>query len=256
MEETLRVLVALALGLLLVLLRLDAERFGVAEYLGATSGPARSIVGRRFAWYGLGLALVLGIGFVHPDAPGQLSLGLGDAGTALLAGLAIGAVGVSQAVLVGLLRHLDLRPADARAYPREVLDAVATAFVDEFAFRGILLGYMLSAGLDPLVAVLVETLAYGLATRTGAPGRDPYLLGVALGIGLLGGWATVATGAVGAAFLGHAITRFAVYVFVRRGDPDRWVGERVEEGSSVPPADPAPDAWHAASAPEPRVTRR
>ena len=32
-----------------------------------------------------------------------------------------------------------------------------------------------------------------------------------LAIGLVGGWVTIATGGIGAAFLGHALTRFAIF---------------------------------------------
>ena len=38
------------------------------------------------------------------------------------------------------------------------------------------------------------------------------MLLLTLGIGLVGGWLTVATGGIAAAFLGHAITRFAVFL--------------------------------------------
>ena len=69
-----------------------------------------------------------------------------------------------------------------------------------------------SAGVNPTLANLTQAILYALTTRLGAPGRDRYLLVLTLGIGLLGGWLTVATGGIAAAFLGHAITRFAVFL--------------------------------------------
>ena len=54
METTLRVLVALALTGLLVMLRLDAARFGAAEYDEPVAGEGRLRAwGRRVAWYAI-----------------------------------------------------------------------------------------------------------------------------------------------------------------------------------------------------------
>ena len=75
-----------------------------------------------------------------------------------------------------------------------------------------LLGLLLLAGVNPTLANLTQAILYTLTTRLGAPGRDRYLLLLTLGIGLLGGWLTVATGGIAAAFLGHVITRFAFFL--------------------------------------------
>jgi membrane protease YdiL (CAAX protease family) len=222
MEETLRVLVCVGFALLLVMLRLDAPRFGVAEYLDDAVGRPLAVARRRLSWYVLGLAFAGAILFIHPDANGQLGLRAGDAAAALLAGLAAGAVGIVEAAGVALWRYGSLRLPESGAYGWGLLDSVGTALVDEIAFRGVLLGFLLVVGLDPLPAIVVQALVYALATRTGAPGRDPYLLGLALAIGLLGGWLTVATGGIGAAVIGHAITRFAVFAFIGRSEP-AWV---------------------------------
>ena len=96
--------------------------------------------------------------------------------------------------------------------PGALLNSTATAFIDEATFRGALLGLMLVAGVNPTLANFTQAILYTLTTRLGAPGRDRYLLLLTLGIGLLGGWLTVATGGIAAAFLGHAITRFAFFL--------------------------------------------
>ena len=55
--------------------------------------------------------------------------------------------------------------------------------------------------------------------------------------GLVAGWLTVTTGAIGAAFLAHAITRIAVFsVTGHAGQPARR-GEEIEE-TGVPRAPP------------------
>ena len=68
------------------------------------------------------------------------------------------------------------------------------------------------AGLQPNLANLIQALIYALATRLGAPGRPWYMLVTALAIGLAGGWLVGITGGIGAAFLGHAITRVAIFL--------------------------------------------
>ncbi len=219
MEETLRVLVSVGFGFLLILLRLDARRFGVAEYLDAAVGSSLAVTRRRVAWYLLGLAFAAAIVLIHPDANGQLGLRSGDGAAVLLAGLGYGAIGIAQAGGVALWRFGSLELPDARDLPWGVADAVLTAVLDEVAFRGVLLGFLLVAGLDPLPAVLIAALVYALATRTGARGGDPYLVVLALAIGLFGGWLTVATGGIGAALIGHALTRIAVFAFVRHAQP-------------------------------------
>ena len=55
------------------------------------------------------------------------------------------------------------------------------------------------------------------------------LLLMTLGMGLLGGWLTVATGGIAAAFLGHAITRFALFVCTGHTGQTKPRGREVEE---------------------------
>ena len=52
-----RTLIVIGLALLLAMLRLDAERFGTAEYYEASQDGERPRVRRRLAWYGIGVAL-------------------------------------------------------------------------------------------------------------------------------------------------------------------------------------------------------
>lgn len=222
MEETIRVLVATGLGLLLVMLRLDAERFGAAEYLAEAVGDRIAVLGRRLAWYAVGLGLVLAVGVVHPDAAGVLGLSPGRGGGFVLTGLGYAALGVAVAVGAAYARDRRFRPPPVGAYPLGIGNAVATALIDEAAFRGIVLGLLLATGLDAGIAIVIQGLAYALATRTGAPGRGLYGLALSLALGLIGGWLTVETGGIGASFLGHAAARSAD--FVVRGHDDARAG--------------------------------
>ena len=72
------------------MLRLDAERFGTAEYYEATRDGERPRIRRRLAWYGLGAGLALAILYIHPAPQSELFLGSGDRARAVIGGLAYG----------------------------------------------------------------------------------------------------------------------------------------------------------------------
>jgi hypothetical protein len=250
MEESLRVLVGLGLTGLLVMLRLEAEQFGAAEYDEPVRGRRGSIL-RRLAWYVLGVAGVLALLVVHPTAERDLFLQVGDRSGILLA-VIIGGVGVGQAIVLAFIHYRRLRLPAVASYPGGLLNEILTAFVDEAVFRGAVLGYLLWATTDAVavgmisdgqassIAILGSTVVYVLATRLGAPGRDKYMLLVASLIGLIGGWATLLTGGIGAAFLGHAVTRVAVFLTTGHAGQPPARGTEVEE---VEQRRRTPDGW-------------
>jgi membrane protease YdiL (CAAX protease family) len=223
-----RSLITIGLALLLMMLRLDAEKFGTAEYYEATRYGERPRIRRRLAWYGIGFAIAIAMLFIHPAPQRDLYLGSGD-GLGRLGGIAYGLLGILVAVSFATVRYHRIRFPDAWSYPGALLNSVATAFIDEVAFRGALLGLLLVAGVNPTLANLTQALIYVLTTRLGAPGRDRYLLVLTLGMGLIGGWLTVATGGIAAAFLGHAITRFAVFLCTGHTGQTKPRGREVEE---------------------------
>src|SRR3989304_1777403 len=106
--DPLRILIALGLTGLLVMLRLEAQRFGAAEYDEPTDGRPPSLV-RRLTWYGLGAALVIGILMFHPAPSTDLFLGSGARGTTILFGLMYGMAGAVQAVAYSWYRYGKVR---------------------------------------------------------------------------------------------------------------------------------------------------
>ncbi len=245
---TSRSLVALGLTLLLALLRLDAERFGTAEYYEATGTGERPHLRRRLAWYGLGFGIALLILSIHPAPQRELFLGSGDRLGAVLGGIAFGGLGVLVAVGFASYRYHRIRLPDESSYPGALLNSTATAFIDEVAFRGALFGLLLAGGVDPMLANLVQAIIYTLTTRLGAPGRDRYMLGLTLGIGLFGGWLTALTGGIAAAFLGHAVTRFAVFLCTGHIGQTMPRGREVEE---IEKGRRPPEGWRVIGAREP-----
>ena len=249
--DQLRVLVAMGLVGLLVMLRLGARDFSAAEYNEPTIAKRHSFI-RRLMWYTLGCGLVAALLVVHP-APGQeLGITLGDRGRALLGGFGIGALGTAQAVLFALWRYGRLRYPPMWSYPGAVLNAIGTSFIDEVTFRGALLGFLLLTGMDPRIAITIQALVYALATRTGSKGLGGYPLLLSLGIGFVCGWVTAWTGAIGAAFIGHAVTRIAVFVCTGHAGQPLPRGREVEETWEYTRP---PDGWQAADRPGPGRAR-
>ena len=224
-----RSLITIGLALLLIMLRLDAEKFGTAEYYEATRDGETPRIRRRFAWYGLGFAIAIAILYIHPSPQRDLFLGSGDRLGAVIGGIAYGLLGIAVAVSFATYRYHRIRFPDTWSYPGALLNSTTTAFIDEVAFRGALLGLLLVAGVNPTMANLAQAVVYALTTRLGAKGRDKYLLVLTLGMGLIGGWLTVATGGIAAAFLGHAITRFAVFLCTGHTGQTKPRGREVEE---------------------------
>ena len=240
MEDSLRILVGLGLTLLLVMLRLEAERFGAAEYDEPIRGRRPSLL-RRLAWYILGVGGVLALLFVHPTAERDLHLQVGDR-SGILVAFVIGGLGVAQAVGLAYLHYRRLRFPDIGSYPGALVNEIMTAFIDEAVFRGAVLGYFLLVTDNSNLAILGSAVVYVLATRLGAPGRDKYMFVLALLIGLVGGWATLLTGGIGAAFLGHAITRVAVFLTTGHAGQPPARGTEVED---VEKRRRTPDGWRA-----------
>jgi hypothetical protein len=228
-EELLRDLVTLGLTGLLCLLRLEAATFSAAEYDEPASDGRRGTFRLRMAWYLLGFVLIAAVLLIHPAPARDLLLGLGDRGGALLGGFALGAIGTAQAVIFARLRYARLRMPPLWSYPGAVLNAVGTAFIDEATFRGLILGFLLLAGINPAPAIAIQALLYVLATRTGASGRSRYVFGLSLFLGIATGWLTTVTGGIGAAFLGHAVTRIAVFVCTGHAGQPAPRGHEVEE---------------------------
>jgi membrane protease YdiL (CAAX protease family) len=227
--DPIRALVALAIAFFLVMLRFEAEKFGAAEYDEPSRDGRRASFLRRLSWILLGFALVGALLLVHPAPARDLGLTLGDRAQALLFGFGFGAAGTLQAVAYAYFRYGRIRFPPGWTYPGAVLNAIGTAFLDEVAFRGAVLGLLLLIGVNPVTAIVVQSFLYTLATRTGAPGRGRYMFLLTLLGGLAAGWTVVATGAIGAAFLAHAITRIAVFVCTGHAGQPALRGEEIEE---------------------------
>ncbi len=234
MREVVEGLIVLGLLGLLVLLRLDAPRFGVAEYDDSSRERGWRAWVRRLTWFVLGIALVLTVYWLYPQPISVLHLDIGgtaaaaDRGRAMLYGLLIGGVGIVAAGVYAWGRYGGIRLPAPRAYPGAFVNSIGTAIVDEATFRGILLGLLLHLGLGPWVAIAVAAVVYGVATRLTARGRSKGMLFIDVALAVVAGWAVIETGGIGAAILGHAITRFAIFLLTGHTDQSRPFGTEPE----------------------------
>jgi hypothetical protein len=177
---------------------------------------------------------------IHPAPHDVLYLLIGHRGDVILYGTFLGLIGLGQAAAFAWYRYGYLRLPPGREYPGAALNAIATAAIDEATFRGALLGTLVALGLPGYGAILISTLVFVVVTRAAGPGRHRYMLALTFGIGLAAGWATLATGGLGAAIIGHAVTSFAVFVCTGHAGHVPPAGQEPEE---VELRKLPPDGW-------------
>ena len=245
--DSYRVLLSGGIFMLLILLRLEARRFRTAEF-DEPGRPRRGVL-TKLSWYSIGVVLLVALYNVHPAPHDVLYLLAGHRHDVLYFGAIVAALGLALAAVLAWLRYGYLRLPAPASYPGAGLNSIATAFIDEVTFRGALLGALLAIGLPGGGAVLLMTMVYLLVTRAAAPGRHYSVLVVATFLGAAGGWATLASDGLGAAFIGHAVTSFALFVFTghagqiprdgrepeelafRNAPPAGWLDARLVRGS-------------------------
>jgi hypothetical protein len=234
-------LILLAVVGLLILLRFDAARFGAADYDDEESpGGVRTWLG-RLSWYLFGLLFIAVVYVLYPAPLTELHLQMGDPrAVVFLAGLGLALLGMVFAVAYAWWRFGELALPPVHRYGPGVMNSLATAFIDEAAFRGILLGLLLVSNWPVELAIGFQAVLYALATRLGAVGRPRSLLLFSLVVGLVGGWVTVATNGIGAILFAHAVTRLAIFVATGHAGqvtPSAAFDEQVvEEDSKLTPA--------------------
>jgi membrane protease YdiL (CAAX protease family) len=211
--DEIKTLIVLAFLGLAILLRFDAFRFGAAEYDDDTAPGGWRLGIRRLTWYVVGFALVYALFRIHDRPVATFSFTTGDDRIQVVAGgLTFGILGTLLAIGFAQWRYRRFKLPSIEHYPGAIINTVGTAFIDEAIFRGVLLGLLITTGWPVHLAVAAQALLYALATRLGKKGRSWPMLGISLIVGFVSGYLTIATGGIGASILGHAITRFAVFV--------------------------------------------
>lgn len=211
-QESLRLSIALGLTIFLVLLRFDSDRVMRSDYFRTRTpwlGP--------LSYYGLVVLFAIGIVIILPHGRAQLFLGPGDPGTLLPVMLLFAVVAVVNAAALALLRFRAVIPLPTQLLTSRLVGAAANAFAEELQFRSIVLGMLLfgfghSSG-AVTAALIVQALLYGLVHRRLWQERDWYFLGASVILGYAAGLATVATGSVVPAMVGHFAVTASLYAF-------------------------------------------
>jgi hypothetical protein len=207
-EESLRLSIALGLTIFLVLLRFDSARIMRSDYFRYRYpwlGPV--------SYYGLVILFAIGIAIILPNGRGHLFLTRPEPGTMLPLVLGFAAVGILNAVAFAFRWYGGITPLPTSLLPSRLLGAGASAVADELQFRSIVLGMLIFAGIEAGIAVIVQALLYGLAQRRLWRERQWYFLIGSVILGYACGWATVLTGSVVPAMVGHFVVIAALFAF-------------------------------------------
>ena len=206
--ESLRLAIALGLTLFLVLLRFDSDRIVRSDYFRYRSnwlGPA--------SYYALVVVFAIGIAFILPDGRRQLFLTGGDPDRALPIMLLFLAVALVNAAGLAYLRYGGILPLPSALLPDRIIGALMNAVAEEIQFRSIVFGMLIFAGLPTGWALILQALVYGLAHRRLWQERDWYFLAGSVILGYAAGLATLHSGSVIPAIVGHFAVSMAFFAF-------------------------------------------
>ncbi|MGZ8475676.1 MAG: CPBP family intramembrane glutamic endopeptidase [Candidatus Limnocylindria bacterium] len=206
--DSLRLAIALGLTLFLVLLRFDSDRITRSDYFRYRTpwmGPV--------SYYILVIGFAIGIAIILPSGREQLFLTGGDNETVPLVLLAFTAVALVNGIALAFLRYGGILPLPLELLPSRALGAAANAVSEELQFRSIVLGMLLFAGVPVGWAIGFQAVVYGLAQRRLWRDRDWYFLVGSVLLGWAAGVATVHTGSVIPAIVGHFAVSMSLFAF-------------------------------------------
>ena len=209
-EESLRLSIALGLTIFLVLLRFDSERIMRSEYFRYRTpwfGP--------LSYYGLVIAFTFGIVVILPEGRSRLFLTPGEPETVLPVMLLFSGVGLLNGLAYAIRWHGAISPMPLPLLPSRLAGAAASSIADELQFRSIVLGLLIFAGIPGGVnaALVIQALLYGLAQRRLLRERQWYFLAGSVLLGYGAGLATVTTGSVVPAMVGHFAVIASLFAF-------------------------------------------
>lgn len=204
----LRLSIALGLTLFLVLLRFDSERIIRSDYFRYRTpwmGPV--------SYYVLVIGFAIGIALILPSGRDRLFLTGGDPAEVPMVLAIFTAVALLNGLALAFLRYGGILPLPMELLPSRVLGAAANAVSEELQFRSIVLGMLLFANIPVGWAIAIQALVYGLAHRRLWHDRDWYFLLGSVLLGWAAGVATVHTGSVIPAIVGHFAVTMSLFAF-------------------------------------------
>jgi hypothetical protein len=206
--DSLRLAISLGLTLFLVLLRFDSERITRSDYFRYRTpwmGPV--------SYYILVIGFAVGIAVILPSGREQLFLTGGQTDEMLPIMLLFVAVALLNGVALAFLRYGSILPLPLELLPTRILGAAANAVSEELAFRSIVLGMLLFAGVPTGWAIAIQAILYGVVQRRAWRDRDWYFMAGAVLLGWAAGIATVETGSIIPAIVGHFAVTMSLFAF-------------------------------------------
>ena len=206
--DSLLVAIAVGLTLFLVLLRFDSERITRSDYFRYRTpwlGPV--------SYYVLVIGFAAGIVWILPEGRRTLFLTGGDPDRALPVMLLFAVVALLNALALAFLRYGGILPLPSELLASRVIGAAANAVAEELQFRSVVLGMLIFAGVPVEWALAAQALVYGLAHRRLWRDRDWYFLIGSVLLGWAAGVATIHTGSVITAIVGHFAVTMGLFAF-------------------------------------------
>lgn len=209
-QDSLRLSIALGLTIFLVLLRFDSDRIMRSDYFRYRSGWLGPL-----SYYGLVVLFAIGIAIILPRGRAQLFLAPGDSASLLPVMALFCAVAVLNGAVLAFVRYRAILPLPVPLLVSRLAGAAANAVAEELQFRSIVLGMLIFAGGPDWVgpALIVQALLYGLVHRRLWNERDWYFLAGSVLLGYAAGLATVTTGSVVPAMVGHFAVTASLFAF-------------------------------------------
>lgn len=209
-QDSLRLSIALGLTIFLVLLRFDSDRIMRSDYFRFRSGWLGPL-----SYYGLVVLFAIGIAIILPRGRAQLFLAPGDSASLLPVMALFCAVAVVNGAALAFARYRAILPLPVPLLVSRLAGAAANAVAEELQFRSIVLGMLIFAGGPDWVgpALIVQALLYGLVHRRLWNERDWYFLAGSVILGYAAGLATVTTGSVVPAMVGHFAVTASLFAF-------------------------------------------
>ncbi|TMB81741.1 MAG: CPBP family intramembrane metalloprotease [Chloroflexi bacterium] len=207
--ESLRLAIALGLTIFMVLLRFDAERIMRSDYF-----RYRTAWFAPLSYYLLVLLFAVGIAWILPSGRARLFLTGGPPDTVLPVMLAFAGVALLNAAVLAYLRFGGVVPLPTELLASRILGAAANAIAEEIQFRSIVLGMLVFALPNyGTAANALQAVLYGIVHRRLWRERDWYFLAGSVILGYAAGAATLATGSVIPAIVGHFAVTVSIFAF-------------------------------------------
>jgi hypothetical protein len=167
------------------------------------------------SYYGLVVIFAIGIAFILPSGRAKLFLTPGDPSLMLPVTALFCAVAVVNGAALAFARYRAILPLPVPLLVSRLAGAAANAVAEELQFRSIVLGMLIFAGGPDWVgpALIVQALLYGLVHRRLWNERDWYFLAGSVILGYAAGLATVTTGSVVPAMVGHFAVTASLFAF-------------------------------------------